>query len=132
MKGTIQLATLCCFIVALLEDCVATDEIRNIRKKCTAFIPKGSATLNVIANEAWQLACTYPDQPEWDPRAVAYKLYFSQYNDELIEIGLRAEYFTKMAKRHKLGVRARFNSVKIAKFCIESINKTMYKHKELL
>lgn len=133
-ENKLRLATLCCFIVALLEETKLTDEVRNINNKCMAYLPNNSKELDIVANEAWLLACEYPEQPEWNPTLVAYLLFsFSKYTNSLqTEVGLKWTYFTKLAKRYDISLKAKINSLKIAKYCIESINKTIYNHKELI
>ena len=130
----IRLATICCFIAALLEDHDSTDEVRNIRAKCIAYIPTGSQELNIVANEAWALACEYPGQPEWNPALVAILMFqHSKYVMKLQEeAGLRWKYFDKLSKRYDTTLKAKLNSLKIARYNIEAINKTLYTHKDIL
>lgn len=128
-------AVLSCFILALLEEVeVKGEEVVHIRKKCQAYIDKVKNTnaLEIIANEAWDVACNYPTEPEWSPAITLVKLW-DKYAVLLKEkVGLNPKFGERLFNKQTCSLKVKIDSGKIAKYCNEAINKTMYKHKELI
>ena len=125
---TVKIATICCFMLALLDEVTLYGiEIQHIRKRCQDYIDSHPEHLDVIANNAWELACTYTeDAPVWHPAATAVLLW-EQFIDEMKkQVKLNPDFGKRLMLSLDCSITARKNSKRIALDCIKAINKVMY------
>ena len=130
----VKYATICCFMLALLDEVEEKgEEARHIRKKCQAYINNHPQHLELIANTAWDLACGYTeDSPEWCPATVLVLIWKEFIEGLSNKVKLNTKYGEKLLNRQQVSLKAKINSRKIAKDCVKAINKVMYDNKEAL
>jgi len=136
MEDSIKYATICCFMLALLDEVPKEDkgeEARHIRKKCQAYIDKHPQHLALVANGAWEVACSYTqDSPVWNPAITLVSLWNEFVHELRSEADLNPRFGIKLWNRQAASLRCMLNSKGIAKHCVEAINKVMYDNKEVL
>lgn len=130
----VKLATICCFILALLDEVEEKgEEARHIRKKCQAFIDSHPHHLDIVANKAWEVACdTSEDYEVWSP-AITIAMLWDKVGHELKDKAkLNPKYVAKLFNKQNCSVRAKVNSKKVANKCLQAINKVIYDNKGVI
>lgn len=130
----IKVATVCCFMLAFLDEVeVKGEEARHIRKKCQAYIDKHPQHLGLVANTAWDVACnSSEDYEEWDPATTLVLLWEETMYEVGKAVGINTKYGEKLLNKQQVSLKAKINSRKIAKNCLQAINKVIYDNKEKL
>lgn len=134
MHTEVRIATVCCFMLALLDEVEEKgEEARHIRKHCQAFIDSHPKYLDIVANKAWEVACEdSEDYDEWSP-AVTLVMLWDKVGYELKDKALlNPKYGAKLFNKQNCSLKAKVNSKKIANKCLQAINKVIYDNKELM